>query len=244
MADDGGTQGATSYTAAQVEEMVSGLKAKNSEILGSLAKTKDQLKAFEGLDPEKIRTVLSEHEKALAERQKTQGDWDAREKTLRESFKADHEKIVTPLQSEVTSLRTNLFDAVAVRDAIEAMADPDIKANPKLILPVMRHELAVEVVDGKQVTVVRGADGKPRYHPTTNKLVTVKDRLKELRAEKEFAGGFEGAGGSGSGTRASDPGAGSVDKVHLTAEQAGDHATLNAALKKVGGDYSRIEIAA
>lgn len=244
MADDSGTQGATSYTQAQVDDLVTGLKTKNTELLGSLAKTKDQLKAFDGLDPEKSRTMFADHEKALAERQKIQGDWEAREKTLRESFRVDHEKVVTPLQSEVNTLRTNLFDAVAVRDALEAMADKELEANPYLILPVIRHEIGVELIDGKHVTVVRGSDGKPRYHPTTNKLVTVKDRLQELRAIKEYAGGFGGAGGSGSGMRQSPAGTGAVGKITLSPDQATDYATMTAALKKVDGDYARIEIAA
>lgn len=201
---EGDTGQAGTFTQAQVDEMVAGLKAKNQELLGSMAKVKDQLKPWEGLDPEKVRTVLAEHEKTTAERQKVQGDWDAREKTLRDGFAAEHSKVVEPLKSELATARNDLFEAIAIRDAVEAMADPEIKANPKLILPVIRSELAVEVVDGHRVTVVKGEDGKPRYHPTSNKLVTVKDRLKELRAAKEFGGGFEGTTGSGSGAQRSD----------------------------------------
>lgn len=244
MPEGDGAQGAggdKTFSKAEVDDLVSGLKTKNTELLGSMSKLKDQLKPWEGLEAEKVRQVLADHEKTVADRQKAQGDWEAREAALREQFKTEHEKVTGPLQSEVESLRSNLFDAVAVRDAMEAMADPEIKANPKLILPVVRSELAVELIEGKHVTVIRGADGKPRYHPTTNKLVTVKDRLQELRGAKEFAGGFEGAGGSGSGAQGSQ-GDGAAGAVRLTREQASDARVYDAALKQVGGDHSKIKV--
>lgn len=40
------------------EERASGLKAKNTELLGKLKTTSEQLKSFEGIDPNAVRTIL------------------------------------------------------------------------------------------------------------------------------------------------------------------------------------------
>lgn len=42
----------------QVNEQVAGLKAKNSELLGKLKEQNDNLKRFEGIDPEQVKGIL------------------------------------------------------------------------------------------------------------------------------------------------------------------------------------------
>lgn len=242
----GGTQngqGAKTYTQEQLDAEVGGLKAKNTELLGEVRTLKDRFKAFDGLDPEKVKAAIAAQTQAEADKQRAAGDWEAREKTLREAFKADHEKVVTPLQEQNARLAADLFEAVAVRDAMEAMGLPSVKGNPKLLLPVIKAELGIVELDGRRITVIKGPDGKPRYHPTTGNLVTVEDRLKELRAVPDYAGAFEGTGGSGSGSRGGGGGGDAGGVITLTPEQAADANQYQAALKKVGGDYSKVKIA-
>jgi hypothetical protein len=43
---------------AQVNQAVTGLKAKNAELLGKVKTAGDQLKEFEGIDPNAVRTIL------------------------------------------------------------------------------------------------------------------------------------------------------------------------------------------
>lgn len=240
---DGGQ--AATFTKAQLDEAialeVSGLKKKNDELLGKVVEFGEKAKAFAGLDPATARLAVEKAAKAEEERLKAVGDWDANQTRLRAEWASEHSKIVDPLQQEVTTLRGDLFDAVAVRDAHEAVALPTIKGNPKLLLPIIRPELGVEIVDGKRVTIVKGEDGKPRYHPTTNKLVTVADRLLELRALPEYGGAFEGTGGSGGGALGGDAKAGN-GMITLTPDQASNATVYQAALKEVGGDYSRIAV--
>lgn len=195
--------GAKTYTQAELDAEVAGLKGKNGELLGKLKDLQAALEPWKGLDAAAVKEALAARTKAEEDAQRKSGDWDAREKSLRDGFKLEHDKVVGPLQERVTGLERELFEAVAVRDALEAINLAGVKGNPKLLLPILRPELGVVEVDGQRVTVVKGSDGKPRYHPTTNALVTVEDRLKELRAIPDYAGAFEGAPGSGSGARAS-----------------------------------------
>jgi hypothetical protein len=233
---------AKTYTQQDVDAEVGGLKAKNTELLGEVRKLKDAVAPWQGLDPEKVKAALEAQTTAQAEQQKKAGDWDAREKTLRDGFKQEHDKVVVPLTERVSTMEQELFEAVAGRDAVEAINLPSVKGNAKLLLPIIRPELGVVLVDGKRVTVVKGPDGKPRYHPTTNALVTVEDRLKELRAVPDYAGAFEGVSGSGSGARPS-AGASQGGVVTLTREQASDAQQYAAALKQVNGDYAKVKVA-
>lgn len=247
MPDDGQAGGqqqgsAKTYTQAELDIEVGGLKRKNDELLGEVRKLKDGLEPWKGLDPAQVKAAIEAQINAQAEQQKKAGDWDAREKALRDGFKLEHDKVVGPLSQRVTEMESELFEAVAGRDAVEAIGLPTVKGNAKLLLPIIRPELGVVVVDGKRVTVVKGSDGKPRYHSTTNALVTVEDRLKELRALPEYAGAFDGSPGSGSGTRPT-AGTGQGGVVILTREQASDAQQYQAALKQAGGDYAKVKVA-
>lgn len=46
----------------QINEQVTGLKAKNSELLGKLKEQTDNLKRFEGIDPERVKDILQRFE--------------------------------------------------------------------------------------------------------------------------------------------------------------------------------------
>ena len=187
------------YTQEEVDAQIAGLKQKNQELIGTNNQLKGQLKPWEGKNPEEVQKVLDENARITAEQQKAKGDWDAREQTLRTEFKTEHDKVVTPLQTENQQLKARLFDAVAVRDATEAIAAAE--GNSKLLLPVLQPELMTVVVDGKEVTAIKGDDGKPRYHATSGKLVTVAERVAELRENADYAPAFKGAPGSGTGAR-------------------------------------------
>lgn len=204
---------------AKVDEIVKGLKAKNLELLGDVKALKEALDPLKGIDPEKARAALAAQEKAEAEKHKQAGDWEAREKALRDQLAKEHTSVVEPLKAKLAELESGLFKSVAERDALEAMGKPEIKGNSALLLPLIQSELKVMVVDGKQVTAVLGPDGKPRYRMTDNALLTVEDRLKELRAKPEYGGAFQGSGGSGTGAE----GRGSASTTVIPADQLLDN---------------------
>lgn len=200
MPDDQGSGGTPkTYTEDEVAQLTAGLKRNNQELLAEKGKLQDRLKPWEGKDPEQVSKVLEEHDRLTAEQQKAKGDWAAREATLRNEFKAEHDKVLTPLQQENGQLRERLFDAVAIREATEAIAAAE--GSTKLLLPILRPELTTVEVDGRLVTAVKGPDGKPRYHSTTGVLVTPAERIAELKALPDYAPAFKGAPGSGSGGR-------------------------------------------
>lgn len=58
----GGTPEITPEIQAIIDKQVSGLKAKNSELLGKLKEQNDNLKRFDGIDPDAVRGILKRFE--------------------------------------------------------------------------------------------------------------------------------------------------------------------------------------
>ncbi|MEX9757258.1 hypothetical protein AB7W88_21050, partial [Providencia vermicola] len=58
----GGTPEITPEIQAIIDKQVSGLKAKNSELLGKLKEQGDNLKRFDGIDPDAVRGILKRFE--------------------------------------------------------------------------------------------------------------------------------------------------------------------------------------
>lgn len=211
MAENSSGGEAVTYTKEQFDAEVAGLKAKNTELLGSVAQLKDKVKTFDGIDPARYQELLEADKKSKADKQKAEGDWEAREQTLRTEAAEAHESAMKPLREKVQELEGDLFEAIAVRDGLMAMADSEIDAIPELAMPVLRPELIVVTDKGQRVTGIKGADQKARIK-ADGSLVTAKDRLLELKRVPAYAGMFNGRGASGSGADGGSGGGGGDNK--------------------------------
>lgn len=122
---------------------------------------------------------------------------------LRKSYDEKIAKIEKDLGDKVTnahaSLQTMLVDNVATTMATE------IATAPKVLLPHIKSRLKAEEVDGKFVTRVLDAEGKPS-------ALTVDDLKKEMLANKDFSGVLIGSKGSGAGGARETGGAGGTPK--------------------------------
>lgn len=197
---DGGTP--KTYTQEELDAKLTGLQSNRDEVLRELKAARDALKQFEGLDPELARKTLADKKKAEEELLKAQGNWDENLRLKREEWAAEHKAKIEPLQARLDRAERLVFEKTAKAEAFAAFADPDVKAFPEITWRTIRDELAVQETEGGDaVVVVKGKDGKPRVHPTTNKLVTIKERLLELKADPMFQPLFESTTGSGSGRR-------------------------------------------
>ena len=105
--DGGGSSGKT-YTQAEVDELVAGLKAKNSELLGSQKTLKDEvstldaaLKRFDGIDPEAVSAIIKrfsdDEESKLIAAGKIDEVLDKRTARMKEA----HQKETAALQAKI-----------------------------------------------------------------------------------------------------------------------------------------------
>ena len=126
--NDGGGSDKT-YTQAEVDELVAGLKNKNGELLGSqkqlkadLATMQEQLKRFDGIDPEAVHNILKrfsddEEAKLIAE-----GKIDEVLNRRTERMQGAHQKQVKDLQAqlEAANKRADQFTGRVLSDAVRA----------------------------------------------------------------------------------------------------------------------------
>jgi hypothetical protein len=113
---------------AAVDAAVAGLKAKNSELLGSLKERTDKLKEFDGIDPTAVRAILtkfaSEEEAALL----AKGEIDTVLTKRTERMQAEHAKTIKAEQDRATRAEGKA-SKLAARTLAGAVRDAAIKAG-------------------------------------------------------------------------------------------------------------------
>jgi len=186
---------------ALIDQAVSGLKAKNSEILGTLKATKERLAAFEGIDPEGIKTLLSKFsededaaliksgdiDKVISKRtERMKAGYEAETKAEREA----REKAEARVQSFSKRVLENSIRAEAGAAGLHQFAVEDAlyRAGPMFVVDDNGNPVAAEGVLGK--------DGKP---------LTLKEWFSDM---KEKAPHWYPAAQSGSGAQGNTNGKG------------------------------------
>lgn len=206
---------------SKVSEAVTGLKAKNSELLGKLNAEKENLKRFEGIDPDAVRTILQrfsddEEAKLIAEG-KIDQVLDKRTERLRQSA----EKEVKTAQEKVEKSQSmlNKYRDRVLNDAIRSAA---LKTSP---LPSADEDILLRAKalftlndDGEAVAVDRdghallGKDGRTPLL-LDEWLASLKETAPHLWPDAQGTG----AGGSRK------TGVHSFKRSHMTAQQKAEY---------------------
>ncbi|RDE96187.1 hypothetical protein DPW02_11575 [Aggregatibacter aphrophilus] len=152
-----------------VAEQVAGLKAKNSELLGSQKELKEKLAKFDGIDPEAVSKLMKQFEndeemKMIAEG-KYQDVINKRVEKVNEAKQREIEALTKNHQDEMTKTQSALdrYAALVLENAIRAEAQ---KAGVTFGVEdaVLRAKLTFKLDDGLVVPLDEnnfGADGKP-----------------------------------------------------------------------------------
>ena len=183
---------------AAVEMAVQGLKAKNSELLGKLKDQSEQLKRFEGIDPDAVRGILSkfadEEEATLI----AGGDIDKVLENRTERMKADFDKQLGKATeaARLADSRASQYAARVLENGIRAEAtaaglhpfaidDALFRARTTFQLDDAGNPVAAEGMYGK--------DGKP---------LTLKEWFADMKDKApHWWPAIQGGGASGSGAR-------------------------------------------
>lgn len=129
--------------------------------------------------------------------------------------KADLEKLKTSYDAKIVKLTTDRDTALASRDAqlsemlvtnVATSLASELFTAPAIGLPHVAKRLKSEFKDGKMVTVVLDADGKPTD-------LTPADLKKEILANKDFASILTASKGSGGGANGNQGGGGAPKKI-------------------------------
>lgn len=186
-------------------EDVSGLKTalqrerdarKKAEERAKTALSDDDLETFE-----RLKTEAAERERKKSEEK---GEWEKLETQLKDSHKAELEKVTSRSKQLEQSLQEALIDQRATAAINEA------EASVRLLLPHVRSAMKVVEQDGRFKAVVVDEKGDPRLRKDakgSEDLMTVKDLVAEFKESDEFAGAFKGTGSTGSGSEDAGDGA-------------------------------------
>lgn len=109
---------------AALESTVTGLKAKNGELIGKEKQLKELLKQFDGLDPEKAREALAKQRELADKKLIEEGKLDELVLQRTERMKEDYEKKYQELtgQAEQAKSFANKFKGRVLSDEIRAAA--------------------------------------------------------------------------------------------------------------------------
>jgi hypothetical protein len=165
-----------------------------------LKQLRAEVKKYENLDPERARAALKALEEAEAEKQKVQGDWDAREKALRGGFETEKGELQKQLQE-----REQALDRFVISDELaRAAADPEVDGEAVLLRPFV-----APLVRRKGLTdyEILDAEGNARYDGD-GKPLRMKALLLELRAQAAYERLFNAPNTGGSGAPSSHAGGG------------------------------------
>ena len=151
------------------------------------------LKKFEGVDLEAYNKWQTDKEAADAEAAKSKGDWDSREKQLKDL----HAKEIAAKEGENKRLSGALHTEMIQSKARAAISEAG--GNELFLLSHVVPSLAiVEEKDGFVVRVM-DASGNPRIGDTDGNPMSISQLVAEKKADAKFAGAFQASGAGGTG---------------------------------------------
>ncbi|MDH3003500.1 hypothetical protein [Pasteurella multocida] len=208
--DEAGGSGAgeAKYTQADIdkaiseaiEREVSGLKTKNSELLGTQKELKDKLAKFDGLDPETIKNIMKQFENDEEMKKIAEGKYqeviEARVNKVNESKQREIDALTAKHQEEVSKLQSGLdrYAGLVLENAIRAEAT---KAGVTFGADdaVLRAKLTFKLDDGLVIPIDEntfGGDGKP---------LTLKEWFESMKEKAPHWFPASQGGGSSNGSQ-------------------------------------------
>lgn len=192
------------------------------------------LKGFEGIDPEKARQILADAEKAEADKLKQKGDWEAREKQLRDQLAADLQKREQQFQGELakSTERNKALEASLYEQLITAQLSTEIAKHTTSVTPLllgMAPHLKVFEEEGKFVAKVIDQGGNPRIADVKGSPFTIAALVEEFKAKPEWQALFPASKAGGGGAPAGSSGnSGGAKTIRL-----GDQEAINSNLEAI-----------
>lgn len=170
-----------------IDKETEGLKKKNSELIDTTKKLKDEMKGFQ----EKLDAIEADKAKALEEAAAKSGDVEAIKKQLEDKYGKEIDTLKKTLGEKDGLLNQHLIDGGLAASLAKAGVKPDLSEAAMLMLKSKKPE----IVDGKAVI-----EGKPLEAFTTEWL--------NSEAGQPFKAAPGNSGGGAQGSQSSSKGTG------------------------------------
>lgn len=181
---------------AAIERAVNGLKAKNSELLGKLKTQSEQLKQFDGIDPDSMHAMLKQFSDEEEQKLFAAGKFEDVFNKRTEKLTGEHQKQLQAKEAEIAKIasRAEKLNQLAVNGALAAASGAagvlpeSTKAIQALAKGVfVTDENGAVVALDEEGDVIYGKDGKTPLTPA-EWLESLKEEMPNLFAMPKGAG--------------------------------------------------------
>lgn len=184
-----------------VVEAVSGLnKSLKAARAEAKAKTPVDLSplADYGKTPEEIKTAFATKQKELEDQiAGKSGEAKLNLEKIREEMAAAHAKDLEKAKTRGDALQNQLYGLLVKNTATSAIAEE--KGDIELLMPFIQNQVKVIEEDGEFKAFVVDASGDRRYSGVTGQPMTVKELVKEMKANEKYGRLFESDNPEGGG---------------------------------------------
>lgn len=209
-------------------EDVAGLKTSLQKDKSRIKQLSEQLKPFEGLDPEAAKKAMAKmgemdswdpEQKQKEWKERTQRQFETAAETRVKQATEKYELQQKELLKDNESLSSQLNRVLVEENAMRAMTNPEHKvASPKLLLPHVIARTKVERLDdGRRQVVVVDDEGNVRLSlkPGSKQApMSIDELVAEMKTKEDYQIAFAGSGGSGPGIKpGSSGGSGNISKT-------------------------------
>lgn len=179
------------------------------------------LKAFDGLDPVKVRDQIKQAETILADPTKKNLS-EAERKSLTEQLEQKHLTEMTTVKSENDFFKAQVEKVLKENTALTAITDA--KGNAKLLLPIVMSAIRVDKSGNDLVPRIYDEKGQVKItqKPGSTEPMSVKEYVELMKANPDYQAAFSANQMSGGGSSSSNgtKGAGSPGNFLITPEIA------------------------
>jgi hypothetical protein len=184
-----------------IEKATAALAAKNSQLIAEKRKLAEDLRRFEGVDPEEFKTLKSERERLEEEKLKAEGKADEIAERRMEKAKAEYLKQIESIKGENSALSEKLKDQERniLRGQAQAAASGKVHSDESAMGIIadmaekqfVHNENGVPVMLDQDGNVVLGKDGKTPF--------TLKEWVESLKDTHKFLFPSLNTGGGATG---------------------------------------------
>jgi hypothetical protein len=215
-----------------------GLTIKQQELLNEKKTLADKLKVLEGqlsgIDLEKAKKALEAADQAETEKLKLKGDWDTREKQLRDQLAVDLQKREEQFQGELAKVqeRNKALESSLYEQLITAQLSAEIAKHTTSVGPLllgMASHLKVFEEEGKFVAKVVDAQGNPRIADLKGSPFTIAGLVEEFKTKPEWQPLFPASKNGGTGA----PGNSTAGPGGVRTIRQGDYESISANLEGI-----------
>jgi hypothetical protein len=186
---------------AAVKEATSGLSSKNQELLDDLKKAQGNLKQFEGMDVEQIKSMMSQINQSEEMKLIAEGKFDEVLQKRMDTVTAEHGEKVSSLEKALEESQNNAnkykttLEKNTISDSVRAEA---LKAGvlPEALDDIIRRGLDIFSIDDSGKIEARDSNGQ--LLQVDDLLVTPERFVESLKkTSKHYWGTSQGAGAEG-----------------------------------------------